>query len=426
MNFRISVSAEHVRTIKDPNSENVRIVHALVNVNNLPKEIPLDPDPRRPKINGAVTKRISASLATNNGRFHLLNRGITISVKHYEFDNKREILTLVIPPDDEKYGIIDGGHTYYSIIKTVADAREEEPDEAEQPGGQNSDPFEDQFVHIEILERVENYLADIAEARNFSIQLKNWTLANYRDKFDWLLDALGRDYADRTIKVSENDEQPVGILDVIQILGAVNPILFPDEKPAQDAYKTAGKILTAFIDDDDRYGFKKMGNVARDVLHLYDYVRANFAKMYNAPDDVGERGRFGSRKETKEMKAKKGSRSKATYYFLDPLSGPVQGEVPIDKGLAIPLISGFRVLLEERDGMLEWLTDPIELFDKYGTKLVRTIMNASDNSGNDTFVVGRDPQVYRQMTDSIRRWFLEGERTKYLDVEPERVSSTTN
>jgi hypothetical protein len=415
MNYRISALAEHVRSIKDPTNENTRIVHALVNINDLPQDIPLDPDPRRPKDQGAVPKRILNSLKTNDGRFHLLNRGITISVKHYEFDNKKNILTLVVPQDDDKYGIIDGGHTYDVITKTVTEERNrlralaENDTSGEGNNSFDGRVFDDQFVHLEVLERIENHLADIAEARNFSVQLKAWSLANYRDEFEWLLEALGKDYAKKTIKVSENDEQPVGILDIIQVLSAINPTLYAEEKPAQEAYKNAGKLLDYFIAPDDKYGFKKLAPVSRGILNLYDYVRYNFGKMYNAPDETGKRGLFGKRKEAKEAKQKRAAKSKATYYWLDPLSGPKAGNDVVDKGLALPLISGFRVLLEEKDGQYYWLTDPVKFFDEYGSKLVRTIMNASDNAGNDPFIVGRDPQVYRQLTSEVRRWYLEGQ-----------------
>src|SRR2546429_636412 len=145
MIYSIPVSEGHFRSIKDPNNENIRIAHALVNVNDLPFDLPLDPDPRAPKEKGAVPQQPVA--------------------------------------------------------------------------------FPEQYVHLEILERIEEHLADIAEARNFSVALKSWTLANYRDKFEWLLQSLGPEYA-KHIKVRENDEQPVGILDVIQIMSAVNPILF--------------------------------------------------------------------------------------------------------------------------------------------------------------------------------------------------------
>jgi hypothetical protein len=411
MNFRIPVSADHVRSFKDPNTPNIRIVHAFINVNDLPKDIPLDPDPRRPKDKGAVPNRITDSVRSNDGRFHLLNRGITVSVKHYEYNNKKDLLSLVIPSDDERYGIIDGGHTYNAIVKAVSKAKHS--DDVSVMEKKNERVFDIQYVHIEILERIENHLADIAEARNFSVPLKNWTLANYRDKFDWLIDALGKDYARKTIRVSENDDQPVGILDVLQILSAVNPILFADEKPAQEAYKNIGKMLGYFIDEDDSYGFKKMAKVSLEILKLYDYVRFNFQKKYNARDETGKAGKFASKKETKEMQDKKGAKSKATYYWLDPLSGPVKGDLAIDKGFALPLISGFRVLLEERDGHFQWLTDPFAFFDDFGTKLVRTIMNASENAGNDPSTMGRDPQVYRQMTSEVRRWYLEGQVMKH-------------
>ena len=85
-----------------------------MNVSDLPEDIPLDPDPRVPKVKGRTTKRISDSLKTNDVRFHLLNRGITLSVESVEFDNKRSLLTLNIPEGDV-YGVIDGGHTYKAL-----------------------------------------------------------------------------------------------------------------------------------------------------------------------------------------------------------------------------------------------------------------------------------------------------------------------
>lgn len=424
MNFRISAPADHVRSIKDPNNENVRVAHAYVNINELPQNIPLDPDPRRPKDKGAVPNRLISSLKTDDGRFHLLNRGITISVKQYDFDNKRNRLTLVIPEEDDRYGIIDGGHTYHAICKAIAEekkrisklAKAAESAANESPQPSTEEVLSNQFVHLEILEGIEPQLADIAEARNFSIALKNWTLANYRDKYEWLMEALGKEYAKSTIRVSENDGQPVGIMDVIQVLGAINPILYSDERPAHEAYANVSKLLEYFIDEEDKYGFRKLAPVSRDILHLYDYIRDNFRKSYNAPDDTGKRGLFGARKEAQEAQKKRAAKKRATYYWLDPLSGPKVGDAVIDKGLAIPLISGFRVLLEERDGGFAWLTDPVKFFDDYGTKLVRTIMNVSDNVGNDPHVVGRDPQVYRQLTSEVRRWYLEGQIQKQLSA----------
>jgi hypothetical protein len=68
--------------------------------------------------------------------------------------------------------------------------------------------------------------------------------------------------------------------------------------------------------------------------------------------------------------------------------------------------------LQERDGKFEWQTDPSAFFDKYGTKLVRSLMNASDANGGDPHNVGRDPQVYQQLTSEVRRWYLESQFEK--------------
>ena len=413
MKYRIPALAERTRSLKDPNNEKIRIVHAFVNINDLPLDIPLDPDPRAPKITGAVPKRIVASLVSNDGKFHLKNRGITISVKHCEFDNKKNELAVVIPHDEDQFGILDGAHTYECIRSAI---NEERSRIAKNKNGKahltNEElrVFPNQFVHLEILEKIEDDLADIAEARNFSVQLKAWTLANYRDKFDWLLEALGKNFAKNIIRVSENDEQPVGILDVIQVISAVNPCLFAQEKPAQDAYKNVGKMLQAFVDDDDRHGFKKLVPICKDILRLHDHVRLNFKSKYNAPDETGKFGKFGKTKEAQDARERRNFRAKATYYFLKP--EPVIGDDPIDKGLSIPLISGFRVLLVEKNGKFEWLTDPFTFFDKNGTTLIRSLMNVSDSNDDDPHSVGRDPRAYQQLTSDVRRWYLESQFEK--------------
>jgi hypothetical protein len=433
MLFKIPVPSEFVRTVKDPtaknpNSKQTRIIHAYVNVNDLPHDLPLDPDPRSPKRTGNVPKRISESLVTNDGRFHLLNRGITMSVKHAEFDNTRSLLSLSIPTDEEAYGIIDGGHTYDVITRAISKLRQESenmPNEDSTSSGKAHEialnegkVLPNQFVHLEILERIEAHLADIAEARNFSVALKPWTLANYRDRFEWLLHALGEDFKGK-IRVSENDQEPVGIVEILQVISAVNPILFPEEKPAIDAYNAASKILEWFIDQEDKYSFKKLAPVAKDIVRLYDYIRLHFHKKYNAPDDSGKRGLLGGRvefKQRKNGKTKDPKSKKVPYYFLSP-NEVVYGDTVIEKGFAIPLLSGYRLLLREDDkGEFKWLTDPFKFFDQHGTKFARAIMDISDSFGNNPHSVGREPQSYRQISSEFRRWYLE-------NLELERTSS---
>lgn len=411
MRYKFSIPPDSVRTFKDPINPKIRLIHVYAKVNELPTNLPLESDPRRPKDKGEVPKRILSSLKSNDGRFHLLNRGITISCERCEVNNQKNIIELDIPDSDGLYGIIDGGHTYNSILNSMNGANSSKKNDVNLEDDQVPG-VPDQHVHLEILEGVEEHLADIAEARNFSVPLKSTTLANYRHKFDWLIGAIGRDEATKNIRLSENDPEPIAILDVVQVLGAANPTLFPDEQPAHEAYKSAGKILGYMIDDSDPYDFKAMSNVAHDILRLYDHVRYHFQEKHNAPDSSGKRGKFGRTKEAKESQPKRGAKAKATYYWLNSAK-PVVGDLVIDKGLALPLISGFRALLRKReDGKFGWLINPIDFFDKYGDRLVRAVMNASDESGLPVWAVGRDPQVYRQLTSEVRRWYLEGQFEK--------------
>src|SRR5260370_9243346 len=172
--FEFPLCPDHIRTFKVPTQRKIRIVHALVAVDDLPLHIPLDPDPRVPRVKGPITTTIKRSVASNDGRFHLLNRGITMSAKEVEFDSRHAVLKMSIP-DGDAYGIIDGAHTYHAITTSVDSRR----------NGHERRIFPNQYVHLEILEGIENHLADIAEARNFSVQLKAWTIANHPPQFDW-------------------------------------------------------------------------------------------------------------------------------------------------------------------------------------------------------------------------------------------------
>jgi hypothetical protein len=102
-------------------------------------------------------------------------------------------------------------------------------------------------------------------------------------------------------------------------------IFSPGDTPAVDAYKYAYKVLDCFIEPTDKYGFKKFKPICHDVLGLYDYIRINYAKEYNEPDETGKRGRYGATIEAKgELEKKRGLRKRTTYYFYN-LAEPVIG-----------------------------------------------------------------------------------------------------
>lgn len=397
----ILVHPERVRTIEDPNFAGMKTVYALVNVFDLPSagvdnqrklELSMSPDPRVPKPS-IVTKEISRSLETWNGTFHLLNRGITISARAADYDNKTKRLKLDIP-DEERYGILDGGHTTHSIETVLQREQLLEIDDKR-----------DQFVRLEILIGAEEYLGEIARARNTSMQVKVFSLKNKAGEFQWLKEAVAP--FDSKIRWSENDPQEFPVLELIQILAACNASQFgPNDHPIE-AYKNSGKCLEYLLDPGDRFGYRRLAPVAKDIWGLYDTIRHQWWELYNRPHPVtGKSGRAGRLVEVRERK--RGKASLMRYVTLDERGDPSAGDKHVEKGLAFPALAGFRALLEvPPTGGLKWRTDPFKFFEKYGVVLVRTVMDASDSRDNNPHMVGRDATVY----DVVYRT-IESELTK--------------
>jgi len=113
--FFIPVAPEHIRSFRDPNDPTIGLHRAMVRVQNLPTDLPLDPNPRpEQNLNQGVARAIAKSLNKRDGTFHLLNRGLTIIASATSYDNQHRVLKLRL---DEGEGILDGGHTYRVILE---------------------------------------------------------------------------------------------------------------------------------------------------------------------------------------------------------------------------------------------------------------------------------------------------------------------
>ena len=280
MTYTISISPEHLRVLKSPNVEEIRTAYAYVPLLEFPTNLPLSPDPRVPKPN-AVVRRIKDSLKSNDGLFHILNRGITISAKRADYDNSKGVLTLEIP-DEEYYGILDGGHSNFSV-NDVQSALLRTGDDT------------DQFIKIEVLTGVEEHLGKIASARNFSKAVKEISLASYNKELDWFKKALGE--ITQRLRWSENDEEPFDAMEYIQVITAFNTERYTATDHPLEAYKNAGKCLDMVTSFDD--GFKMLSPHVQKIVKLYDTVRLSWWEMYKLPDEEGKRGRPGKRTEVK-------------------------------------------------------------------------------------------------------------------------------
>lgn len=100
------------------------IYYLLVNMSDLPENIPLDVNPRVPKMGTNVAKRLIKAVTEPETDFYINNRGIVISAKSLSFNSADSEVTIDLgnhEDDNDKfnYGILDGGHTYTAIMQNI-------------------------------------------------------------------------------------------------------------------------------------------------------------------------------------------------------------------------------------------------------------------------------------------------------------------
>lgn len=122
-----------------------------VKVDDVAEGIPMATNPRDQKLTSGVATAIKESLLSNDGYFHLKNRGIVLSAESVHYNNKEKIATIIFS-DELSHGNIDGGHTY----KIVCEHK-----------GENLE----QYVQFEVMTGVEDIIENLAEARNTSVVL---------------------------------------------------------------------------------------------------------------------------------------------------------------------------------------------------------------------------------------------------------------
>lgn len=125
-----------------------------VKVDDVAEGIPMATNPRDQKLTSGVATAIKESLLSNDGYFHLKNRGIVLSAESVHYNNKEKIATITFS-DELSHGNIDGGHTY----KIVCEHK-----------GENLE----QYVQFEVMTGVEDIIENLAEARNTSVEKLTW------------------------------------------------------------------------------------------------------------------------------------------------------------------------------------------------------------------------------------------------------------
>lgn len=98
------------------------IYYLLVDMKELPSNIPLDVNPREPKMTTNVARSLLTAVVEPETDFYINNRGIVIAAKTLTFNSTDSEVTIDIGDQNDEndkslYGILDGGHTYTAIMR---------------------------------------------------------------------------------------------------------------------------------------------------------------------------------------------------------------------------------------------------------------------------------------------------------------------
>lgn len=373
--------AKAVRTITSPSNEEVTTYYTWVNFKDLPSEIPLDVNPRKPKMNTSVAKQLINAVTNPDTDFDINNRGIVITAKNFKFHTNNSTVDLDLDSDSSKYGILDGGHTYTAIIEN----RHKLPENI------------DKYVKLEIVVGKNLDVSALADARNTSAQVSDIALFELDSKFDIIKEAITTEDYCNDIAYKDNDNKRIPIVELIKLMFAFNIKKYPDDSGAPvSAYSGKATVFKDYkneYDEDDNI-YKELVTQLPKLVDLYEKIQAELPIKYqDFKKEDGKNGKFGL------LRGVEGSGSYTTLFNQKPIS------YEISVGFLLPIFGAFRALLEKKGNKIIWAFDPIEIWEKVGTRLVQNTFETDTNPQQ----IGKSKTLWQsnyRIVDSIRKDLL--------------------
>lgn len=386
-NTKVEMKVHAFRKLPSPYTagemnDNVQMMMILVKANEIPANISTDTNPRDQNMRTKVAKRISDGLTTDNNAFYILNRGILISAKDVSFNNVNSTVTIDLGDNLNLYGIVDGGHTYRTIINSKEKIKES-----------------NQYVRLEVITGIEDIFEDVAAARNTSVPVSDTAIAELKEYFDKIVKDSIKDepYANK-IAYKENAEEPIDLADILTLMFMYNLKKFPgkDSMPVQ-AYSSKAMAIKDYLGNFEEHEkninenpYFKMKPIISDIIKLADTIEVEMSKKYRE-------------------KVPKGAYGSVTGVESTPTNSKFL-DIPMDhktsKGLMYPIIGAFRALAEEDNGNYKWKVDPFEIWDKTGATLVQDTIERSRSFKNNPQSAGKDVGLWRQNYQTVLTQYL--------------------
>lgn len=338
------------------NGKPSKIASCFVRATDIPSDFEdwMDVNPRMParkgerrEMAGRVARRILRTLQEAPETFALKNQGIYVLVDHSELVRESGgdgYVTLTLS-DKKRHGIVNGGHTYFAIRQANED--------------EDADPPSEAWVRLHILESVSpEFITELAEGLNRSLQVDDASLHNLEGKFEPLKKALEKKPGADEISYKMGEPGKVDVLDVLTYAAALNLDLFPEEgtKHPNKLFGQPSKVLNEYVQDLDSNGedgsFHRMLPRLHEILVLWERVTEECARYSQAQPRLA----LLNRRKGKENQKK------------SPRPAVFAAGRTIDRrifvGLVFPIFAAFRANISPRawdEGKMEWIVDPEQL-----------------------------------------------------------------
>lgn len=353
--------ANQVKSLRDPKDANILHIEAFLPFSEVVK-LQSGNANVRPASRKRPYRLMLNTVEHAPSSFHLKNRGITYICQGAEYLKDSKSLTVRIPQVTElvngfKYGIADGGHTFEVIKHTV-----EQMELYQAKEGWN-EPYVK--VHFVATEESHGQVEDIVESLNTSTQVQQYTLNEYKHKFDSLKQSLKQaGFSLELVAFTENQNKPWNVVEIIQRLTVFLKDRWVKNEPSS-VYKSKGKTLAYFETEEGQREFKKLDKVLKDIISFPEFIESEFSKQ-----DLIQGKNIWKLKPAKKLE-KEYSRPGTPYIT----------EYKFDLAALLPMAAGFRELLvTDSEGYYQWKTNPHELFEKVAKDLYETLVKRSSKA----------------------------------------------
>jgi hypothetical protein len=412
----------------------------VVPARELPRDLPLDANARVPNvIRNPTCREMRQTLLTRPELFSILNGGVicTASAVHVRQENNEQWVEITFDLD-QMQGVVNGGHTYGTVLHTVLDNTSyaegmslkavlkkdkaaEIPsmaalvDDDERLADSIANARDRTMVQMEVVAPVaDELLPDIARARNLSQSVDQTALQNLAGKYEEMKAVLGaapapfgKSFVDRVVwKTNQevpDDSQEVPVKLLIHLLALMNTRLYrPSVKIANEVYIRSGIVIREFgeAEGDDSTFYDKLTRLLPEFIRLYDHIYSTLPETDPTFPWADGKQLASDRKRRKTV-------------FTTPLLARACSS-KVSAAFVWPVFSAFRQLLEEdsEGKLLRFKTDPIALFEQMKAELTATIQTAFNNQQRLVQQVGKDKEVWLRLEGQISTELMIRERLR--------------